>query len=1000
MKQRILFFIFFISQIDTYSQNFQFLQYRVEDGLSTDIIKSVEEDAHGFIWIGSDAGLLQFNGNKFIHYPNASKSAYIKDLIKLHDDRLLALSDLGLVEIINLVDTVIFKNVLDGGRTPTDSSLWYPKSIFEDSNNNLWIGEPQSVVKFNGQTMERYQFEPEFSTSSFVRSFSFVELVDGTILCSSNNGEFFRLDPIKNEFTHLLKTGTSGETNHMLLWNGSVFLASGNGFFKVTSITEQQIEVEQLKSGLKTSHILALNDKEILISTFFGESFIYNLDGTSFNIPYKIDIVNEATTSSEGVIWLSSEKGLIMLKPQVFKRISEESDNIHIEAMAQKATKKSIFYSSKEHISTYELGEKSPSIIDEKLGGYFLSMQLQGDSLFTSNMSSVEVRNFNGKVVNSWDFSADGRFIFDMTLAKDGSLWFTQESAVGLKRIDTNGKVAYFNQSSGLNEELTVVKTNHSGVFVGSNNSNSYLYYKSYEDSVFQNISNPIEFQYQGDIRIEDIAFDNDTIWLATASGLLKHSKNKVEKLKLDARFDDLLVRTVKHVEGSSFLWFSNAYGLIQYNLQTKEYNIYDETHGLPSNSISARGLIIDDRIWLGTASGVAVSEYNFNNLEQTPKPFVVEFYADDQSYKPSNYDEIQLPSNPYVEIVISAPAYPSNKIRYQYKIKGADSQWIDLPSGNLITFSKLQSGPYNIMFRGKKYGNFKWSELNTFKFLVKKTFYETVWFKVVIALLAVLLIIATRILTATILKQRQKALEFLVRERTAELDIANKNLLERNQELDQFVYSTSHDLVAPLKSMKGLIYIAEHEEDEEAKKSLLGKMNTSVLKLEKFIKDVISYSRNTRLEIIKEPVELHLVVDEILENISSLPGFNKINIEVSIAKDCIIHSDETRIKIILNNLISNAVKFQKNEEENTPWIKISYEFEEGNHVITVVDNGQGISDEYKDHIFKMFYRANLQSDGSGLGLYILQSTVNKLNGKISLDSKIGVGSEFKVSFP
>ncbi len=167
------------------------MQYRVENGLSTDIIKSVEEDSLGFIWVASDAGLLQYNGNKFIQYPDAFKSPYVKDLIKLQDNRLLALSDLGLIEIVNLVDTVLFKEVLAGERNPTDSTLWYPKSVFEDSNKNLWFGEPQSVVKYDGVSLERYEFDDAYNSASFVRSFVFVELSDGRILTSSNNGNFF-----------------------------------------------------------------------------------------------------------------------------------------------------------------------------------------------------------------------------------------------------------------------------------------------------------------------------------------------------------------------------------------------------------------------------------------------------------------------------------------------------------------------------------------------------------------------------------------------------------------------------------------------------------------------------------------------------------------------------------------------------------------------------------------------------------------------------------------
>ncbi len=322
------------------------------------------------------------------------------------------------------------------------------------------------------------------------------------------------------------------------------------------------------------------------------------------------------------------------------------------------------------------------------------------------------------------------------------------------------------------------------------------------------------------------------------------------------------------------------------------------------------------------------------------------------------------------------------------------------MPEGNLLSFSKLESGMYNISFRAKKYGNFKWSEENTYQFIVQKAIIETLWFKISIILLAILLVFATRFLTATILRRRQRSLEKLVDERTNELAVAIDNLKYRNQELDQFVYSTSHDLVAPLKSMKGLIYLAKQEEDPALQQALLTKMNSSVLKLEKFIKDVISYSRNARLGIVKEPIDLNLIVNGILEDISSLPNFSKIKFELLMDKKCVIDSDEIRIKIILNNLISNAVKFQKYDNGHNPWIKIAYKLEDGKNILTIADNGQGIKDEFKEDIFKMFFRANYNADGSGLGLYILQRTINKLKGTITLNSQINVGSEFVITFP
>jgi signal transduction histidine kinase len=196
------------------------------------------------------------------------------------------------------------------------------------------------------------------------------------------------------------------------------------------------------------------------------------------------------------------------------------------------------------------------------------------------------------------------------------------------------------------------------------------------------------------------------------------------------------------------------------------------------------------------------------------------------------------------------------------------------------------------------------------------------------------------------------------------------------------------------------LINIANYEQDIKAQKSLLDRMNESVIKLETFIRDVISYSRNARLDVRKTNINLRDLIQETLDHISNLDHFHKIKFDISVHEDVFIASDETRLKIVLNNLLSNAVKFQRFDEEKLPLVHVSYGNEHGKHHIKVSDNGQGISEEYQDKIFNMFYRANVSSDGSGLGLYILKETLKKLDGEVQVKSKEGVGSEFIVSFP
>ena len=115
--------------------------------------------------------------------------------------------------------------------------------------------------------------------------------------------------------------------------------------------------------------------------------------------------------------------------------------------------------------------------------------------------------------------------------------------------------------------------------------------------------------------------------------------------------------------------------------------------------------------------------------------------------------------------------------------------------------------------------------------------------------------------------------------------------------------------------------------------------------------------------------------------------------------KDKKIYSDSLRLNIIFSNIISNAIKYQNFEAERS-YLKINIEVESDQVHIQFKDNGQGIGEKHISKIFDMFYRATTRSEGSGLGLYIVKQTVERLSGKIELTSKLNKGTEIKITLP
>lgn len=226
-----------------------------------------------------------------------------------------------------------------------------------------------------------------------------------------------------------------------------------------------------------------------------------------------------------------------------------------------------------------------------------------------------------------------------------------------------------------------------------------------------------------------------------------------------------------------------------------------------------------------------------------------------------------------------------------------------------------------------------------------------------------------------------------------------NKLLMKANNELDRFVYSTSHDLRAPLSSVLGLINIAENSQDISEAKKYLQMMRQRVGSLDKFIKDITDYSRNNRLHIGKENIKLASLASEVWETLQYSSEARNIHFQMEIPEDLEVLSDRSRLTVILSNLISNAIRYHDHSKEER-FIRLRVLMNGYGFYLKVEDNGQGISPEYHQRVFDMFYRANEQSQGSGLGLYIVKETLDKLSGSIHLESSPGIGSTFTVRLP
>ncbi len=239
--------------------------------------------------------------------------------------------------------------------------------------------------------------------------------------------------------------------------------------------------------------------------------------------------------------------------------------------------------------------------------------------------------------------------------------------------------------------------------------------------------------------------------------------------------------------------------------------------------------------------------------------------------------------------------------------------------------------------------------------------------------------------------------LEALVLERTDDFLKANNELTIANEELDLFIYRSSHDLKGPITRVLGLAQVAKLEVNEQTAVSYFDKFEGVALNMN------ILLNKLKMINLINKNQEEPILIDfqKLIEDVKSqyLEEITAKNIlfESKIEKDLVFYANYELLKLIIRNLIENSIRYCK---ENDPFISVHVLQREENLVFSIKDNGIGIAQELHDDIFGMFFRGTELSHGNGLGLYLVKKAIKRLNGKIKVDSQFDEGASFTLTIP
>jgi len=564
-------------------------------------------------------------------------------------------------------------------------------------------------------------------------------------------------------------------------------------------------------------------------------------------------------------------------------------------------------------------------------------------------------------------------------------------------------------------------------------------------------------------IKVNHIFEDRDqTLWIATEGGLSKYLP-EFAQFKNYSIGNGLESNHVKSIieDDHGYLWMGTSKGISRFDKKSETFKNYTYHDGLQRGEFSRYSVCKTSRGELVFGGSNGFNIFYPDSIKDNPYPpevYLTDFKIFNKSASIGGKDspltkhisETKEITLSFDESVFSfeyvALNFTNSQLnQYAYMMEGFDEDWNYVGTKRTATYTNLDPGKYTFKVIASN-NDGVWNTVGrSIKINITPPFWLSWWFKVLIAILFVTLIyiifyFRTRQLLRTNVELEEKVndrtaqLEGLVkelREKQDEIKLTNaelkatlddlyeqkkqvekinneldqrvqertSRLVKANQELDRFVYSASHDLSAPLKSILGLINITMMQNKNRAVYVHLEHMKKSVLKLEDVIFHLTQFSRNMGWDIAKKEFAFGEVVNEVLDDLSYLIEKEKIKFLKDYNENETVVSDVLRIKIILTNLISNAIKY-RDKYKSDPYIKIHFCTNDQFYLIEVVDNGIGIKPEYQENVFNMFFRGTAVSEGSGLGLYIVNETVEKLNGKLHLQSEPGLFTKFSINIP
>lgn len=1010
--------------------------FGIREGLSNGFVDDMVIDGQGFVWVATEWGLNRIAGNKCtVFYPSNSaitNNEHVGLFYHPQSNTVWVHSKDGRADIFNC-ETQTFSHFEVDGKTvwsiadicmAADSTIWLAdynggvhhynpltkehefidakqirqiangvRSITDDGKGNLYIGlRMEGLIIYNTHTKRSRYFKnnPEDPTSlpgDNVRSVCIDHLQN--IWVGTNKG-LALFDPLKGTF-HRFKH-EKGNPNTLAGDNIQQIIESPDNILWISS------DIGGI-SKLDLNKYSNPNAGEVAFTQLTKENYTLSSNNT-----------RRVAIDAYGNVWVANYSTGVDFIPSSttsFMTLSFMGEPIEGVSAIFNDSKDNLWIGQDNKISMYRQGaivrqwDFSQYISNSSSSVYLFREDQHGNIWLGTADNGVLMLNPNTGIFTRFNSTKD-LDVNALYVDKSGKVWAGTEDGVYSIYNNVESKENAINGVIGNSSiPFSIIEDDYGQMWIGTLARGIFVFDKN--KKLMAHLGDKPPFPSNS---VNQLIKDEDGgIWAATHSGLVyfpnAQTPNNFKTYGEEQGISDNHIRSlVQDRQGN--IWVSMFSGIACFDRQKKKFYNYDYQSGIPTGNFCVGAAVISASgiVYFGSPGGIcSFNPQLLTDLKDMPAVQIIDCEQIVSTTEKQQRIIVPLDENGVAhlrhdentfKITFTSDNYAQEgNVEYSYLMKGLDDKWYETEGDNEVTFRNLSPGEYTFKVRAKlksqEWENAKVAEM---KVIVEPPLWLTWWAKLIYALIVggiIYYIFSSYTnqlkLRASLEKTRWEA----------------QQKQELNEERLRFFTNITHELRTPLTLIMGPLedLMADVRLPEVLSKKVRS-IHASSERLLNLINEILEFrkteTQNRRLTVAH--ADLKTFVQEIGNRFKDLNRNPNVAFNVSVPEQPVdIYFDSEVISTVLNNLISNAIKYTSKGS-----ISLTLSMEDGKVVISVKDTGYGISKKALPHIYERYYQAKglHQASGTGIGLALVKSFAKLHEAELKVESEEGMGTEFR----